>query len=38
MSERRVRKTEAARRFDRLPLKALRMFEAVAAHYLGPSA
>jgi LysR family glycine cleavage system transcriptional activator len=32
MSERGIRKTEAARRFDRLPLNALRVFEAVAAH------
>ena len=31
MSERRVRKTEVARSFDRLPLNALRVFEAVAA-------
>jgi LysR family glycine cleavage system transcriptional activator len=30
MSERRVRKTEATRSFDRLPLNALRVFEAVA--------
>ena len=32
MPERRTRKTEAARSFDRLPLNALRMFEAVATH------
>jgi len=31
MSERRIRKTEATRSFDRLPLNALRVFEAVAA-------
>ena len=31
MSERRIRKTEATRSFDRLPLNALRAFEAVAA-------
>jgi hypothetical protein len=31
MSERRLRKTEATRSFDRLPLNALRVFEAVAA-------
>ena len=31
MSERRIRKTEATRSFDRLPLIALRVFEAVAA-------
>jgi LysR family transcriptional regulator, glycine cleavage system transcriptional activator len=30
MSERRVRKTEPSRSFDRLPLNALRVFEAVA--------
>ena len=30
MSERRTRKTEAARSFERLPLNALRVFEAVA--------
>jgi len=30
MSERRVRKTEATRSFERLPLNALRVFEAVA--------
>src|SRR3977135_463654 len=30
MSERRLRKTEATRSFDRLPLNALRVFEAVA--------
>jgi len=30
MSERRIRKTEAARSFHRLPLNALRVFEAVA--------
>src|SRR5260370_6982636 len=30
MSERRVRKTEVKRSFDRLPLNALRVFEAVA--------
>jgi LysR family transcriptional regulator, glycine cleavage system transcriptional activator len=30
MSERRLRKTEPARSFDRLPLNALRVFEAVA--------
>ena len=30
MSERRLRKTELSRSFDRLPLNALRMFEAVA--------
>jgi len=30
MSERRTRKTEASRSFDRLPLNALRVFEAVA--------
>src|ERR1700682_6518714 len=30
MSERRLRKTEATRSFDRLPLNALRIFEAVA--------
>src|SRR5215469_12533476 len=32
MSERRIRKTEVARSFDRLPLNALRVFEAVATH------
>ena len=32
MSDRRIRKTEVPRRFDRLPLNALRVFEAVAAH------
>ena len=32
MSERRARKTEAPRSFDRLPLNALRVFEAVATH------
>jgi LysR family transcriptional regulator, glycine cleavage system transcriptional activator len=32
MSERRTKKTEAARSFDRLPLNALRVFEAVATH------
>jgi LysR family glycine cleavage system transcriptional activator len=32
MSERRTRKTDAARSFDRLPLNALRVFEAVATH------
>jgi len=32
MSERRVRKTEATRSFDRLQLKVLRVFEAVAVH------
>ena len=32
MSEPRKRKTEAARSFDRLPLNALRVFEAVATH------
>jgi LysR family transcriptional regulator, glycine cleavage system transcriptional activator len=32
MSERRTRKTEATRSFDRLPLNALRVFEAVATH------
>jgi LysR family transcriptional regulator, glycine cleavage system transcriptional activator len=32
MSERRTRKTEAVRSFDRLPLNALRVFEAVASH------
>ena len=32
MPERRIRKTEAPRRYDRLPLNALRVFEAVAAH------
>jgi LysR family glycine cleavage system transcriptional activator len=32
MSERRKRKTEVARSFDRLPLNALRVFEAVASH------
>jgi LysR family transcriptional regulator, glycine cleavage system transcriptional activator len=32
MSERPTRKAEAARSFDRLPLNALRVFEAVAAH------
>ena len=32
MPERRTRKTEAARSFDRLPLNALRVFEAVATH------
>jgi LysR family glycine cleavage system transcriptional activator len=32
MSERRTRKTEVARSFDRLPLNALRVFEAVATH------
>ena len=32
MSERRTRKTEAPRSFDRLPLNALRVFEAVATH------
>ncbi len=32
MSERRTRKADAARSFDRLPLNALRVFEAVAAH------
>jgi hypothetical protein len=31
MSERRIRKTEATRSFDRLPLNGLRVFEAVAA-------
>jgi hypothetical protein len=31
MSERPIRKTEATRSFDRLPLNALRVFEAVAA-------
>jgi hypothetical protein len=31
MSEQRVRKTEATRTFDRLPLNALRVFEAVVA-------
>jgi hypothetical protein len=31
MSERRLRKTEATRSLDRLPLNALRVFEAVAA-------
>jgi LysR family transcriptional regulator, glycine cleavage system transcriptional activator len=31
MSERRTRKTEVARSFERLPLNALRVFEAVAA-------
>ena len=31
MSERRLRKTEVTRSFDRLPLNALRVFEAVAA-------
>jgi hypothetical protein len=31
MSEQRLRKTEATRSFDRLPLNALRVFEAVAA-------
>jgi hypothetical protein len=30
MSEQRIRKTEAIRSFDRLPLNALRVFEAVA--------
>ena len=30
MSEQRTRKTEAIRSFDRLPLNALRVFEAVA--------
>jgi LysR family glycine cleavage system transcriptional activator len=32
MSERRTRKTEYARSFDRLPLNALRVFEAAATH------
>ena len=32
MSERRTKKTDAARSFDRLPLNALRVFEAVATH------
>ena len=32
MSERRTRKTKVARSFDRLPLNALRVFEAVATH------
>jgi LysR family glycine cleavage system transcriptional activator len=32
MPERRTRKAEAARSFDKLPLNALRVFEAVAAH------
>src|SRR5215469_4714775 len=32
MSERRIRKTEYARSFDRLPLNALRVFEAAATH------
>ena len=32
MSERRTRKSKAARSFDRLPLNALRVFEAVATH------
>ncbi|HVN43797.1 MAG TPA: transcriptional regulator GcvA [Steroidobacteraceae bacterium] len=32
MSERRTRKAEAARSFERLPLNALRVFEAVATH------
>ncbi len=32
MPERRTKKTEAARSFDRLPLNALRVFEAVATH------
>jgi LysR family transcriptional regulator, glycine cleavage system transcriptional activator len=32
MSERRTRKTDAVRSFDRLPLNALRVFEAVATH------
>src|SRR5262247_2365954 len=32
MSERRKRKTEVVRSFDRLPLNALRVFEAVATH------
>ena len=32
MSERRTRKAEAPRSFDRLPLNALRVFEAVATH------
>lgn len=32
MSERRTRKTEPARSFERLPLNALRVFEAVATH------
>jgi LysR family glycine cleavage system transcriptional activator len=32
MSERRKRKTEVARSFERLPLNALRVFEAVATH------
>ena len=32
MPERRTRKSEAARSFDRLPLNALRVFEAVATH------
>ena len=32
MSERRTRKTEPKRSFDRLPLNALRVFEAVATH------
>jgi LysR family glycine cleavage system transcriptional activator len=32
MAERRTRKTEAVRSFDRLPLNALRVFEAVATH------
>ena len=32
MSEGRTRKSKAARSFDRLPLNALRVFEAVATH------
>ena len=32
MPDRRTRKTEAVRSFDRLPLNALRVFEAVATH------
>jgi LysR family transcriptional regulator, glycine cleavage system transcriptional activator len=32
MSERRIRKSEAKRSYDRLPLNALRVFEAVATH------
>jgi hypothetical protein len=37
MSERRLRKAEATRSFDRLPLNALRVFEAVAARQPRPA-
>jgi hypothetical protein len=36
MSERRLRKTEATRSFDRLALNALRVFEAVAVRQRRP--